>query len=78
MNSEIKIDNYSLNLDDTYTYKQILIGLRNEFLKLQEQLDKLNDYVVMFPDKSWITNRDREEYHFDLYPNPYKKIFYQN
>ena len=34
MLEEIKIDNQYTNYKDSYTYRQTLIGLRNEFLNL--------------------------------------------
>lgn len=49
--------------EDCYTYRQILIGFRNEFLEVQKKLDKLSDYVTMF-------DQNVDDYYFNLYKNP--------
>jgi len=49
---------------DTYTYKQILIGLRNEFLEVQKKLDQLSDYINIYAKNS-------NEYYFNLYKSSY-------
>ena len=69
----MEIDNKYLNYKDSYTYRQILIGLRNEFLEYQKKLDMLSDYVFMFEDQTWLSSEKRDEYHFDLYKKPYIK-----
>lgn len=51
--------------NDTYTYKQILIGLRNEFLEAQRKLEELKDYVIIF-------DKNSDNYYFDLYKSPYE------
>ena len=51
----MEIDNKYLNYKDSYTYRQILIGLRNEFLEYQKKLDMLSDYVFMFEDQTWLS-----------------------
>ena len=69
----MEIDNKYLNYKDSYTYRQILIGLRNEFLEYQKKLDMLSDYVFMFEDQTWLSYEKRDEYHFDLYKKTYTK-----
>lgn len=47
-------------MKDTYTYKQILLGLRPEFLETKQQLDKLREYII-------IDEKCRKDYYFDLF-----------
>lgn len=55
-----------MNKKDTYTYKQILLGLRKEFLEAQKRLDELNKFVFIF-------NENKENYYFNLYKSPYEE-----
>lgn len=32
--------------NNVYTYRQILIGLRNEYLIVKKELEELNNYIV--------------------------------
>lgn len=52
--------------ENTYTYRQILIGLRNEFLEFQKELDGLGKYLFI------MDHRPDGEYYFNLYKEPYK------
>ena len=58
-----KTNNQYTNYKDSYTYRQILIGLRNEFLEFQKELDQLSEYNL--------TNKTakKDEYYFNLYQN---------
>jgi len=67
MSEKIKIDNQYTSNKDNYTYRQILIGLRNEFLEFQKKLDQLSEYVFIFED----TEENRQAYYFNLYKNPF-------
>lgn len=51
-------------LKDSYTYRQILIGLRNEFLEYQKKLNKLRELSVVF---------GKDDYNYNLYKPPYSK-----
>ena len=44
---------------DTYTYKQILLGLRAELLRLNKELDKLKEYTT--------SNKHIQNYYFNLW-----------
>lgn len=55
-----------MSTKDTYTYKQILLGLRNECLEAQRKLDELRDYVFVF-------DKNKDSYYFNLYDSPYDK-----
>ena len=55
-----------MNKKDTYTYKQILLGLRKEFLEAQKRLDELNKYVFIF-------DENKVNYYFNLYKSPYEE-----
>lgn len=52
-----------MNQNETYTYKQILLGLRTEFLKAQKILDELNNYIY--------NESKLFDYNFNLYRFPY-------
>lgn len=55
-------------MNDTYTYKQILIGLRNEFLEAQRKLDELESSLIVLGGNS-------DEYYFNLYKALYTNCF---
>lgn len=56
-----------------YTYKQILIGLRNEFLIFQKKLDQLSEYIITIEDlqNTFSQKKERDNYYFNLYQNPF-------
>lgn len=56
-----------VNYDDSYTYRQILIGLRSEYLKFQKKLDQLSEYVLVFEDTAYRHPEKKDEYYFNLY-----------
>lgn len=66
MLDKIEIDNQYINHRDSYTYRQILVGLRKEFLEFQKKLDQLSEYVFIFEK----TKEQRDSYYFNLYKNP--------
>ena len=39
--------------NNTYTYKQLLIGLRSEYLKAKEELEKLNKSIDCFTNSKY-------------------------
>ena len=55
-----------MSQEHTYTYKQILIGLRDECLEAKAKLDKLKEHVFIF-------DKNQEDYYFNLYNSPYDK-----
>lgn len=62
MSDKIKTDTQYTSYKDNYTYRQILIGLRNEFLEFQKKLDKLKELSVVF---------GKDDYYYNLYKTPY-------
>lgn len=68
------IDNQYVNCKDSYTYRQILIGLRSEFLEFQKKLDQLSEYVLVFENTARGYPEKKDEYYFNLYKNTVKNM----
>lgn len=69
---EIKIDNQYKQHKDSYTYRQILVGLRNEFLEFEKKLNQLSKYVLISEDTMGVFPERRDDYYFNLYKNPFE------